>query len=282
MRNDATDVAVSGFTCEMIEQYRGKMIDFWTVTPVFLLVLFGGMLLFLEIGRRMGLRRAKDSDGGGAGFGAVEGAVFGLLGLLIAFTFSGAASRFEVRRQLVAEEANDIGTAYLRVDLLPAEKQPAMRDLFRQYLDARLAIYQKIPDMEAVNAELARAEALQKSIWTNAVTGSRESNTTAASMLLLPAVNQMIDITTTRSVATQTHPPIIIFLMLAFLALICSLLAGHGMSGRQTRSWIHMLGFAVILTLAVYVIVDLEYPRLGLIQVNDADQVMVDLRRSMN
>jgi hypothetical protein len=135
------------------------------------------MLLFLEIGRRAGLRRTKDSDGGGGGLGAVEGAVFGLRGLLIAFTFSGAASRFEARRQLVAEEANAIGTAYLRIDLLAADKQPAMRDLFRRYLDARLAVYRKIPDISAAKAELARADGLQRLIWTNAVTGSRESNT---------------------------------------------------------------------------------------------------------
>ncbi len=257
--------------------------DFWQVTPVFLLVLFAGMLLFLEIGRRVGMRRMQDPDGtGGAGFGAVEGAVFGLLGLLIAFTFSGAGSRFDARRQLVAEEANDISTAYLRIELLPAEKQPAMRDLFRQYLDTRLAVYQKIPDMTAVQIDLAKGDELQKVIWTNAVAASRESNTTTASMLLLPALNQMIDITTTRNVAAITHPPTIIFAMLGGLALACSLLAGYGMAGRKTRSWIHMLSFAAILTSAVYVILDLEYPRLGLIRVSAVDQVLVDLRRSMD
>lgn len=258
------------------------MIDFWVVTPLAILVLFAGILLFLEIGRRVGLRRAKDEEGPGAGFGAVEGAVFGLLGLLIAFTFSGAASRFDARRQLVGEEANDIGTAYLRIDLLPAQKQPAMRDLFRQYLDARLEVYKKVPDRQAVKAAMAKAEGLQKEIWTDAVAASQETNTTSASMLLLPALNQMIDITTTRTVASQTHPPVIIFAMLGVLALACALLAGFGMTGQKKRSWLHMLGFAVILTFAVYVILDLEFPRLGFIRVDSADQVLIDLRQSMN
>lgn len=256
---------------------------FWAVTPIFLLVLFVGMLLFLEIGRRVGMRRTKDPEGpGSAGLAAVEGALFAVLGLLIGFTFSGAATRFDARRQLVAEEANAIGTAYLRIELLPAEKQPAMRDLFRQYLDTRLAAYQKIPDVASVKTELARAEALQKEIWTNAVAASRESNTTAAPMLLLPALNQMIDITTTRNMATLIHPPTIIFAMLGILALACSLLAGYGMAGGKTRSWIHILSFAAILTFAVYVILDLEYPRLGFIRVSAVDQVLVDLRHSMN
>src|SRR5512136_2423342 len=88
------------------------------------------MLLMIEMGRRAGLRRlAQDPAKGTAGLGAVEGAVFALFGLLIAFTFSGGASRFDSKRQLIAEEANDIGTAYLRLDLLPATAQPALRAL---------------------------------------------------------------------------------------------------------------------------------------------------------
>src|SRR6266487_5026057 len=91
--------------------------------------LFVGMLLFLELGRRIGIRRRQEDSGTtGEGVGAVDGAVFALLGLLIAFTFSGAASRFDTRRQLIIEETNDIGTAYLRLDLLPAEAQPGLRE----------------------------------------------------------------------------------------------------------------------------------------------------------
>ena len=96
--------------------------DHTVQATVFTLALFSSMLVLLEIGRRIGLRRmAQDSEGARAGVGAVEGAVFGLLGLLIAFTFSGAASRFDTRRQLIVEETNDIGTAYLRLDLLPVD-----------------------------------------------------------------------------------------------------------------------------------------------------------------
>src|SRR5678816_4403502 len=91
-----------------------------------------GMLALLELGRRLGTRRlAQDPEGARAGAAAVEGAVFALLGLLIAFTFSGAASRFDTRRQLIIEEANDIGTAWLRIDLLPSAAQPPVRDAFR-------------------------------------------------------------------------------------------------------------------------------------------------------
>jgi hypothetical protein len=107
------------------------------------LVFAGGLLLAMlmlhEIGRRVGIRRlALDPEGAREGHVVVDTAVFGLLGLLMAFTFSGAATRFEGRRHLIVEEANDIGTAYLRIDVLPAAAQPALREPFRQYLDSRL------------------------------------------------------------------------------------------------------------------------------------------------
>lgn len=243
--------------------------------------LFGGVLLLVEVGRRIGKRRmARDGEGAAVGAGAVEGAVFGLLGLLIAFTFTGAAARFDARRQLITEEANDIGTAWLRVDLLPAGAQPALRVSFRRYLDARLEVYQKLPDLEAAKAALTRSFALQGEIWTQAVAACREAPS-PATMLLLPALNQMFDITTTRTMAARIHPPLIIFAMLVVLTLVGALFAGYGMAAAKTRSWVHMLGFAFVMAAGVYIIIDLEYPRLGLIRVHAADQVLVELRRSM-
>ncbi len=244
--------------------------------------LFFGILAMLELGRRLGTRRlASDPAGAQAGTGAVEGAVFALVGLLIAFTFSGAASRFDERRDLIVAETNAIGTAWLRLDLLPAD-QPAIRDSFLQYLDARLAVYRKLPDLEAAQAELAKATALQATIWAQAIAeGQREGASPDAIKLLLPALNDMFDITTTRTMATQAHPPVFIYGMLIVLALASALLAGFGMAGSKSRSWLHILGFAGVMAVAVYVIIDLEFPRLGLIQVDTFDQALLELRASM-
>jgi hypothetical protein len=100
-------------------------------------------------------------------------------------------------------------------------------------------------------------------------------------MLLLPALNAMIDTTTTQTMATQMHPPTIVFVMLFGLALAASLLAGYGMTGSKVRSWLHMLGFALVMAVSVYVILDIECPRLGLIRVDAFDQALVDLRNNM-
>jgi hypothetical protein len=82
--------------------------------------------------------------------------------------------------------------------------------------------------------------------------------------------------------ATLMHPPAVVFVMLFGLAMAASLLAGYGMTGSKVRSWFHMLGFALVVAVSVYVILDLEYPRLGLIRVDAFDQALVDLRQSMN
>ncbi|MBI1818475.1 MAG: DUF4239 domain-containing protein [Deltaproteobacteria bacterium] len=247
---------------------------------VLALGLFAAIVLSLEIGRRIGRRRAKLSAEAATGLGAIDGAVFGLMGLVIAFTFSGAASRFDSRRHLIADEANAIGTAYLRLDLLPANLQPALRETFRRYVHSRLAVYQKLPDLQAAKEELATASNLQGEIWTQSVAACQAAGPPAA-MLVLPALNQMIDITTTRTMAAQIHPPVIIFVMLVVLILASALLAGNSMAGSPTRSWTHMLAFAAAMAVAVYVILDIEYPRLGLIRIDAFDQVLVDLRESM-
>lgn len=244
--------------------------------------LFLGILLFLEVGRRIGAQRiAKGHAGTRPGIDAAEGAVFALLSLLVAFTISGASSRFEARRQLVAQEVNAISTAYLRLDLLAPDARSALQGLFRNYVDSRIETYRKRPDTEAGQAEWVRSVTLQSEIWTKAVAATRAQDQPHVAILLMPAMNAMIDITTTRAVAAQTHPPMIVFVLLSGLALGCSLLAGFGMASGKSRSWTHIIGFAAIMTITVYVIIEIEYPRLGLIRVDAVDQVLVELRQSM-
>jgi hypothetical protein len=245
--------------------------------------LFLGMLGCSELGRRIGTAKlARDPNGLAKGVGAAEGAVFGLLGLLLAFTFSGAASRFEDRRHLVTEEVNAIGTAYLRVDLLPSDAQPEIRDLFRRYVDERFNAYRQVRDLAETQAKLARGLALQQEIWAKALAASRSPQApTQAAMLLLPALNQMIDITTTRVTATQNHPPFVVFGFLALLSLVGAVLVGYAASPNKDRSLLHTGVFAAILSLTVFVIFDLEFPRLGLIRIDAADQALMDLRQSM-
>jgi hypothetical protein len=251
--------------------------------PLFAVLLFLGMLILLETGRRVGVRRrSRESEGERGSLGTIEGAVFALFGLLMAFTFSGAASRFNEKRMLVAEEVNAVEVAYLRLELVSEEARPALRELFRQYVDSRLETYRKLPNMEAAGLEMAKSKKLQEEIWVEAVAATRlPSSHPAAGWLLLPALNDMIDIATTRAMALQTHPPGIVYVLLFCLGLICALLAGYRMAGGQHRSWLHILGFTVITVLIVYVALDIEYPRVGLFHLQSADQMLLELHERM-
>jgi hypothetical protein len=91
----------------------------------------------------------------------------------------------------------------------------------------------------------------------------------------------MFDIATTRTASTQMHPPVVIFGLLAVLALACALLAGFSMGADPTRSWLHVVGFAAILALTIYVTVDLEFPRLGLIRIDYFDELLAEVRAAM-
>lgn len=244
--------------------------------------LFIGSLVVFGIGRYIGVRWLPESESEHTSSGLLDGAIFGLLGLLIAFTFSGAISRFDYRKEMVITEANAIGTAYLRLNLLSVETQPALRTLFRQYLDARLEIYQKLPDLEASGAALERANALQGEIWSAAVKACEATDSVPTTNLLLTALNEMFDIATKRTiVALEMHPPTIIYVMLFGLALISAGLAGYSTAGTARLSLTHMVVFAAIIASTVYVILDIEYPRLGVIRVDSVDRVMMGLRKSM-
>src|SRR5882672_10352973 len=180
--------------------------------------LFLGMLALQWLGTYVGRRHRSVgiTDPGGA----AEGAVFAVLGLFLAFSFSGAGNRFDQRRQLIVQEANAIGTAWLRIDILPQDRQPAMRDLFRRYLDARLETYRLVPDMPAVAKANSRAMQLQRDIWSASVDAARASGETAPFTVYLTSLNPVFDITTTRTAVTRFHPPTAVFLMIGLLTLV--------------------------------------------------------------
>jgi hypothetical protein len=212
----------------------------------------------------------------------MEAAIYGLMGLLLAFTFSGAALRFDTRRHLIVEETNAIGTTYLRLDLLPSDAQANLRKLFREYVGSRLETSGHLSsDFPRALEAFSKSKKLQAEIWSQAVVACRDQDQQSTTMLVLPALNKMIDLTTTRMMSHKRHPPAVIFGLLSALALISAMFAGYGTAGSKGRSWVHLIGFGAMMALTVYVIIDLEYPRHGFIRVDFLDQSLEDLHKSM-
>ncbi len=249
----------------------------------FAALIFGGLLACLRIGWRIGRRRLQTTgDDGQAGLGALDGAVFGLMGLLIAFTFTGAASRFHERRDLITQQVNAIGTAWLRLDLLPGGDQEKARDGFRRYLDTQMEIVRNVADEDSVRAGLVRLTAIQQEIWDGLIRAAKADKSTPIAQVLLPPVNETFDLSTSRLMAARQHPPLAVFVMLGLLVLVSGLMAGFGMAKSANQSRLHLFGFAAIMALSVYLILDIEFPRLGLVRIDSFDQALVELRTSMN
>ena len=243
--------------------------------------LFLGMAGCLEAGYRAGVRHGRVVPTAHEGVGALEAAIFALLGLLLGFAFAGATSRLDARRQLIVAEANAIGTAYLRLDLLTPADQPDIRRLFRSYLDARLHAYQDVTDADATDRAIVKAQMIQEQIWDRAIAASRLDQTQNLARVLLPALNEMIDVATARRVALRTSLPPLIFALLITVALLSALLGGYAMAKRQSRSVVHMAIFAAAVSITIYVVVDLDNPRMGLIRLNTTERILQDLHDSI-
>lgn len=249
---------------------------------------FFGSLVLLNYGRFLGLRYLQ-RKGNIAGFAPTEGAVFALIGLLLAFSISGALQRWDDRRQLVVQEANAVATAYDRLALLEAAVAHDLQLKFKNYVLARIEFY-RTPhdfspwkDLEEIwpSEQQDKIEALKNSVWDTAVAACPTTNFRPACLPALTALNNAFEVGRLRLGALERHPPRIVYVVLFGLGLGGSLLAGFGMAAATVRSWVHMITFAGALAVALYVVSDMEFPRLGLVRVESSDHFLLDVYNQM-
>src|SRR5689334_6491165 len=175
---------------------------------------FIGSLISLNFGRRLGLRYRKHTNGEStAGLATVEGAIFGLMGLLLAFTLSGALQRFDDRRQLVLQEASAVTTAYDRIGLFGADAARELKNKLKDYVRARVDLYRMQHDfllwhrMEDFSRE--QQDQLWRSkenLWDTALAACPKSDYQPACSLALPALNNVFEVARLRAGAAEKHP----------------------------------------------------------------------------
>jgi hypothetical protein len=245
---------------------------------------FVGSLILLNSGRHVGLRYFKQEGASSmAGLSTVEGAVFGLMGLLLAFTISGALQRFDERRQLVIQEATAVSTAYDRLRLLEGDAANDLRTKLKSYVGARVDLYRMPHDFspwenEEVfsNDQEERLFELKANVWNAAVAVCTKASFQPACPLALTALSSVFEVARLRAGAAEKHPPRIIYFLLFGLGLGCSMLAGFGMAAAGSRSLLHIVTLAGALAIALYIVTDMEFPRLGLIRIENFDHFLAD------
>jgi hypothetical protein len=256
--------------------------EFVAVALISTTLLCLGMAGSIETGYRMGKRRLKKyPESKSEGSGAVESSIFGILGLILAFTFTGTLSRYENRINLVLKEANAIGTAYYRLDLLSKNDQDKLRPLYREYVQSRINIFENYENRQLSNSYFRQGLKLQGQIWEIANASVLLDKNPGIIILVLSSTNDMIDVANERLQATRTHPPMIVYILLFTLALASAFLVGQSMSINQKRPLFYMVIFCVTISAITYIILDLEYPRLGLIKIDLGDKVLVETLKNI-
>ncbi len=240
--------------------------------PLLVGILFIGIILFYLIGMRaMQYKKKKDPLYAPDGVGPLEGAVLGLLSLLLAFTFNQSASNYDARRDLVVEEANDIGTALFRAALYPDSLKRAFRNDFKDYIMARIAYYDAGPDEDKIHATLQEANDISMRIWQRASYISRLPGNATRSMQMLPAINNMIDAMSRREELRKKHVPESILWLLFLLCITGSFIVGYASKSRKI-DYVILCTYSLMTVMTIYFILDLDRPRRGIITTSSAHE----------
>ena len=238
-------------------------------------LLLGG-LIASEIGFRVGATFKRDDDALGKQLDVIRSATLALVAFLVAFAFSGAGGRFVERLDIIVQEANALGTAWLRADLLPEPQRGELRATLKEYTADRVTLLQS-HDWDEIHRLLDKVGGQQQAMWNAALAGTHGD--APLMNLVLPPLNDMFDLHTTHLAQANRHLPRPILVVLLATAALSLVLVGVG-NGRSGRRFPVLDAiYAAVLAVALWMTIDLDRPRQGLIQVSS--QPLVDALAAM-
>ena len=245
-------------------------------------LLFIGMISSLYLGRY--LSKKFDSNiakGKNPLKSTVIASILALFGFLLAFTFGLSGNRFDDRRKLVVEEANCIGTAILRADLYPDPVRTELRGYLKNYLDARLEFYESGHDNVLIKLSLDKADVYAKLLWKKVTGFSANKDMYLQSMQMVPALNSMFDIATSRNISgMESVPNSIVFFLLA-ISLISIFYIGYLSTEENYLNKTIVIGFCLLVALVIYITLDLDNPQKGLINLDISYRAMYDVKKML-
>src|SRR5215203_2530068 len=243
-------------------------LDTWQL----MLILLALMITSIIVGLKAGKKFHKVSEGDTT----ILGSLFTLLGLLLAFTFSMAINYHGIRKDIIIEEANDISTAILRADLYRESERNMLRTEFKKYVDARVDYFTAGTDLEKVAAAQKLSAEIQQQLWSHASQFSKDSGYSVASMQMIPALNSMIDITTTRHYSNIVHLPDTIIYLLFLLSCTCTFYIGYSSASKEKFDWMLAVIFCLLTSMVVFVVFDLDRPRRGFIKLDEMNNAIIE------
>jgi hypothetical protein len=248
----------------------------WLFFVVFFSLILGASEGGFWLGQRSNLQGYQETK---AQLIAVEEGVLGILALLLAFSLVMAVSRFDSRRLLVVEEANAISTTYWRCRLVPPPEGTELIGLLHEYVDAKIHYFDSGTDRDCLLASRERTTQLQKELWSRAAAGALKDPRSVPAGLLLESLSRTFDLENSRWTALTVHVPGGVLWVDSLVALLASLLVGYNFGLTGHRHPISMCVLAVCVASVLAVILDLDQPRRGLIQVGQ--QPLIDLQRQL-
>ena len=249
-------------------------VPIWAV----LIATIGLVYLSIEIGVCLGKRRLLRSEGKLEVSGALVGATMGLLAFMLAFTFNGAAGRHDARKSLVIEEANAIDKTWMRAGFLAEPYRAEIRGLLNDYVDLRVNVAGgKVDLMEA----LRRSDLLHDKLWAAALEVGQQNAGSITTGLFIQSLNEMIDVHLKRvTVAVRNRVPVAIWVSLYLLMVVGMFMVGIQVAQSKARHFDIELAVAISFSLVLFLIVDLDRPQEGLINVSQ--QAMTELQAKLN
>lgn len=238
--------------------------------------LLAGAFVASEVGYWLGRKEGAQDETFTKQFGVIRGATFALVAFLIGFSFSGAASRFVDRLDMIVKEANALGTAYLRADVLPQPMRGDLKAALRKYTTDRLELLDSL-DSGTTALLLSKVGTQHERMWEVAL-GGTEGNPQLM-RVVLPSLNDVIDLHTTHLSAARRHIPTPIMIALLAFAALALALAGFGNGQVGRRFPILNFAYGFVLATALWMTIDLDHPRQGTIQASV--QPLIDTLASM-
>ena len=248
---------------------------------LFCSLLFAALLGAVELGHWLGRRLpASGWEAISSPFLSLTGASMGLLGLLLAFSFSMGLTRYEARKVVILKEANALAAAQARSDFLQPEAAQRVKALLRDYLDSRLAYHGATAESPLADQLFKQAQALQARIWAQASVPANYRDPAPANFsALTSALNDMAAMRNERRYAIENQIPSSVIVLLVFVTLQATAMAGFAFGANRRRIWLALLGFPLVISLVIYTILDLDRPTRGWILVDQTP--MLDLKASL-